>query len=243
MTQFHSAKGFVDNLILLPHILAGSVALLSGAAALYFRKGSIRHVQAGAVFVVAMLAMAGTGAAMAAIAFEGETAVVAILAMYLVASSWVTARHRDGRAGRFELFAVSVPIACAVALLALGFNAVSNPREEVPPAGLFVFAALAALPAALDVSFILRRRLTGAQRIGRHLWRMCAALLLAVFSFFQGQADVFPDAVRGSFILFVPTLGVLVLTIYWVLRIRFGKALKLIRTTRGAAPRVAVPVA
>ena len=229
MTQFHSAKGFVNDLILPPHILAGSIALLSGAAALYFRKGSIRHVQAGAV--------------MAATAFEGETAVVAILAMYLVATSWVTARHRDGRASRFELLAVSVPIACAVALLALGFDAVSNPREDVPPAGLFVFAALAALPAALDVSFILRRRLTGAQRIGRHLWRMCAALLLAVFSFFQGQADVFPDAVRGSLILFAPTLGVLVLTIYWVLRIRFGKALRMLRTTRGAAPRVAEHVA
>jgi uncharacterized membrane protein len=224
----------VASFILLPHILAGSIALLSGAVALYLRKGSTRHVQAGTVFVVAMLAMAGSGVVMAAMAFEAETAVVAILAMYLVATSWVTARNRHGRAGRFELYALPLPVGCALALLALGFDAVSNPREEVPPVGLFVFAALAALPAALDVRFLLRRRLTGAQRIGRHLWRMCAALLLAVFSFFQGQADVFPDAVRGSLFLFLPTLGTLALMIYWVLRIRFGKALKMLRAPRRA---------
>jgi hypothetical protein len=233
----------VDSFILLPHILAGSIALLSGAAALYFRKGSIRHVQAGTVFTVAILAMAGTGALMAAMTWEAETAVVAVLAMYLVATSWVTARHRDGRAGRFELYALAIPVGCFVALLALGFDAVRNPREEVPPIGLFVFAALAALPAALDISFLLRRRLTGPQRIGRHLWRMCAALLLSVFSFFQGQVDVFPDVVRGSFILSLPTLGTLVLMLYWVLRIRFGKALKILRATGGAASRPAEHVA
>lgn len=220
------------NFILLPHILAGGVALLSGAVALYFPKGSIRHAQAGTVFVVAMLAMAGSGAVMAAMAFEAETAVVAILAMYLVATSWVTARHRDGVVGRFELYALPIPIGCVLALLALGFDAVRNPVEEVPPVGLFVFAALAAIPAAFDVKFLLRRRLSSAQRIGRHLWRMCAALLLAVFSFFQGQADLFPDAVRESALLFVPTLGTLVLMIYWVLRIRFGQTLKMLRAPR-----------
>ncbi len=44
--------------VLLVHICAGSVGLLSGSAAIFFRKGSPRHVLAGKVFVASMLVMA-----------------------------------------------------------------------------------------------------------------------------------------------------------------------------------------
>jgi uncharacterized membrane protein len=44
---------------LLPvHITAGILGILSGSAAMSFRKGSSRHVLAGRVFVVSMLTMA-----------------------------------------------------------------------------------------------------------------------------------------------------------------------------------------
>jgi hypothetical protein len=44
--------------ILLVHICAGSVGLLSGTAAIFFRKASARHVLAGKIFVASMLTMA-----------------------------------------------------------------------------------------------------------------------------------------------------------------------------------------
>ena len=44
--------------ILLVHIAGGSVGLLSGTAAIIFRKGSRRHALAGRIFVAAMLTMA-----------------------------------------------------------------------------------------------------------------------------------------------------------------------------------------
>src|SRR6202162_1174517 len=43
--------------ILIVHICAGSLGLLSGTAAMSFRKGSPRHVLAGKVFVASMLTM------------------------------------------------------------------------------------------------------------------------------------------------------------------------------------------
>jgi len=43
---------------LLVHIFAGTLGLLSGTAAIIFKKGSRRHVLAGRVFVVSMLTMA-----------------------------------------------------------------------------------------------------------------------------------------------------------------------------------------
>jgi hypothetical protein len=42
---------------LLVHICAGTLGLLSGTAAISFRKGSPRHILAGRVFVVSMLIM------------------------------------------------------------------------------------------------------------------------------------------------------------------------------------------
>jgi uncharacterized membrane protein len=44
------------------HICAGTVALLSGAVAMSFRKGSRRHGLAGDVFVISMLGLAASGA-------------------------------------------------------------------------------------------------------------------------------------------------------------------------------------
>ena len=43
--------------VLVIHICAGTLGLLSGAAAMALRKGSRRHGAAGNVFVVAMLVM------------------------------------------------------------------------------------------------------------------------------------------------------------------------------------------
>jgi hypothetical protein len=43
--------------ILVIHICGGSLGLLSGTAAMSFRKGSPRHVLAGKVFVTSMLIM------------------------------------------------------------------------------------------------------------------------------------------------------------------------------------------
>jgi uncharacterized membrane protein len=43
---------------LIGHIFAGSLGLLSGTAAMFFRKGSRRHVLAGRVLVASMLTMA-----------------------------------------------------------------------------------------------------------------------------------------------------------------------------------------
>lgn len=47
------------------HIVAGLLALISGAVALYATKGSPLHRKAGMAFVVAMLVLSSTGSLMA----------------------------------------------------------------------------------------------------------------------------------------------------------------------------------
>jgi peptidoglycan/LPS O-acetylase OafA/YrhL len=209
------------------HIAAGSIGLLSGAAALSVRKGGRLHARAGTAFFAAMLAMAGTGAAIAVSISERGTAVVGIFTFYLVATSWVTARRRDGRAGGFERAGLAVALACGAAMLAMGLsaaNSASGKFDSLPAAAHYPFAFLGALAAGLDLNFILRGRLERHQRIARHLWRMCAALAIAAFSFFLGQQDEFPAAWRGLAIWFVPPVAVLAAMVFWLVRVRFTAA-------------------
>lgn len=99
--------------------------------------------------------------------------------------------------------------------------------DSLPAAVHVPFALVAALAAAFDLSYILRRRLSGSQRIARHLWRMCAAFLIAAMSFFLGQQDEFPQAWQGSFVWLVPPLAIFAAMLFWIVRIRFAKAVRM----------------
>ena len=215
------------NPLLSVHIAAGTVALLAGGAVLGLRKGSRRHAAIGTWFFFSMLVMSGTGTLVAALKPERGTAVIGIFTAYLVATSWAAARRRDGRSGRLELVALAIAAGCAILMIGFGLQANASPDgklDSLPAAPHFLFGALAVLAAALDLNFIFRDRISGTQRIARHLWRMCAALLIAALSFFLGQQDEFPAAWRGAFIWFLPPLAVFGTMTFWLIRIRFPRA-------------------
>jgi hypothetical protein len=221
------------------HVAAGAVLLLSGAAAVSLPKGSRYHARTGSCFFASTLVMGGTGTVIASSLPERGTATIGILCCYLVATSWASARRRDGVAGRFEWVGLAVALACLVSFLAIGLIGLgeADGKLDLLPAPVhFPFAALAAVAAALDLSFIVRRQLTGVQRIARHLWRMSAALLIAAFSFFLGQQDNMPAFMRGSPLLYLPPLAVLAAMIFWILRVRYSKAFHWVRPRRPAVP-------
>lgn len=228
------------NPLTLFHIVAGSAALLSGGGALVVRKGGRSHARFGTVFFVSMLAMAGSGAVIAALAPERITAMVGVLTCYLVATAWTTARRRDGKAGGFEITAMVAAAAIAATQYMFGqmAGAAPNHRLDSLPGGVaHGFAALAAFAAAMDLNYILRRGATGRQRITRHLWRMCTALLIAALSFFLGQQDEFPKEWRGHFLWMVPPLAVLAAFVFWGFRVRLGQ--KFSRWPPGPKPAAA----
>ena len=220
------------------HVVAGSAALLAGGAALLVRKGGSLHAKAGTVFFASMLAMAGTGALIAAVKPERGTAVIGLLTCYLVATAWTAARRRDGQARPADAAWLAMALACAGAMLAFGLLASASPNgrfDSLPAGAHYPFAFLAALAAAGDLGFLLRGRLQRHQRIARHLWRMCAALAIAAFSFFLGQQDAFPAAWRGLAIWFAPPLAVLAAMAFWLIRVRFTAAFGRPRPNRPAA--------
>ena len=80
------------------------------------------------------------------------------------------------------------------------------------------------LASAGDLRMLLRGSIAGTERVARHLWRMCFGWFIATGSFFLGQQQVFPEAVRRTNLLFVPAILPLVLLLFWLIRVRFPNA-------------------
>jgi hypothetical protein len=220
------------------HIAGGLIALVSGTVAVAMRKGGAMHATAGTWFFASMLVLGVTAAILEPFRSPPGSPLGGIIVCYFVATSWVAARRRDGTTGKFEIMACLF-ILCAAAATVWGAftGAATTPAGRGP---LFVFAAMCLIAGLLDLNAILRARLTAAQRISRHLWRMCVAFFIATGSFFLGQQDVMPQAVRGSPILFVLAFAPFAVMAFWLVRLRFAKMVgRLNLRTPFATPTVA----
>ena len=212
--------------LLVLHISGGITGILSGAAAMCFRKGSRGHVVAGRVFVIAMLCMSGAGAYLAFMKSQTGNVMGGVMSFYMVATAWATARRGDGETWIFDWGALLVALAFGAVAVTLGLRAVYS-QTEYPPAVYFIWGSVALLSAAGDVRMLARRGVFfGAQRIVRHLWRMSLGLFIATGSFFLGQQKVFPASLRGLKVWFVPAFLPLLLLIYWLFRVWLTKAYK-----------------
>ena len=210
--------------ILLFHISAGLIALLFGTAAMSFCKGSQRHRSAGNVFVISMLCLAASGAYLGFSKHQTLNGLMGILTFYLVTTAWRTARRHDGETDIFDWGAFLVPLAVGASLFSNGFaaaNSQTGAKGEYPPAAYFIFGSVAFLFAAGDVRMLLRGGVFGVQRVARHLCRMCFGLFIATGSFFLGQQQVFPAAIRKANVLFLPAILPLLLMIFWLFRVLF----------------------
>ena len=223
------------------HISMGSVAILSGAAAMTFRKGSPMHRRSGNVFVVSMLIMAATGTSIAAFVAPNRGNVMGgLLTLYLTATGWATAWRKPGTTGRLDVATALLGLATVMLGVLSGLEARSSPTGRVDAysaAFYFIFGSVALLGVVLDVRMIFRGGLTGAARLTRHLWRTCVAMFMATSSFFLGQAKLFPADVRESGVLRVPVLLVVGVLLYWLISVRIMPVVR-----RGRAHRLTHPL-
>jgi hypothetical protein len=214
------------------HIAGGIAALIAGSLAVAARKGGSLHASAGTGFAAAMLVLGTTASILEPFRSPPGSPVGGVMVCYFVATSWVAARRRDGRTGRFEIAACAAALGLAV-LLVWGALA-GSARTPVGPGPVFALAGLCLLAGLLDLNAILRARLTPRQRLSRHLWRMCFAFFIATGSFFLGQQDVLPRAMRGSPILFVLAFAPFAVMLFWLVRLRLSGA----AAHRASTPRL-----
>jgi hypothetical protein len=226
--------------ILVVHICAGSLGLLSGTAAMSFRKGSPRHVLAGKVFVASMLTMAVFAVYLAIKRHQPNNIGGGILTFYLIGTAWLTARRRDGETSRFDWIVLLIPLALGILTWMNGINVVrsgASSQDGVPVGMSFFMGSVMLLAAAGDVRMLVRGGVLGAKRIARHLWRMCFGLFIAAGSFFLGPSNRplrllsavglgqhLSPALFSTSLYLVLTILPLILLVFWLVRVRFKNA-------------------
>jgi hypothetical protein len=208
--------------LLLLHIVAGTVGLLSGAAALVVRKGSHRRVLVGSIFGVAMLVNAFSGVIVSAIGSRPGNVSVGILTFYPVATGWYTIRRRNPVPCLVDKLAFAAASIIGASNIVFAILALRSPAKMFlgyPPGPLIIIAAVAVFAAFGDARMIVTGGCTGISRLVRHLWRMCLALMVAAASIFS-RAHLFPTWMRTSGALTILILLPFVLMIFWLIRVK-----------------------
>jgi uncharacterized membrane protein len=223
----------VTKLAIILHVIAGTIALFAGVVAVSSRKGGRTHRVAGTVFFVSMLVM-GTFADYLAVAVPGQipNLFIGTFTIYLVTTAWMTVRRKERSAGIPEKIALLVILCLCVPFVILSFQLATGlepsfksavPLEGPVRVAIYSFTFLVAMAAVGDARLVWSGGVTGARRIGRHLWRMCLGLTLAAGSAFtNGLPRLLPKTVHIPLILlFIPQLSSLALLIFWMIRVRF----------------------
>ena len=238
--------------IMLVHICAGTLGLVSGTAAISFKKGSPRHVLAGRIFVASMLTMAVFAVYLAIVRHQPSNIGGGILTFYLIGTAWLTARRRDRETSRFDWVVLLIPLVLGILTWMHGLKVVrsgESPEDGVPVGMTFFMGSVMVLAGAGDIRMLLRGGVFGAQRIARHLWRMCFGLFIAAGSFFLGPsnrplrllstvglAQHLSPALFSTTLYLILTVLPLILLVFWLVRVRFtnayrGKSIQLASTS------------
>lgn len=196
------------------HIAAGGAGLVTGAVALTVPKGQRLHRVVGTVFVASMLVMTAVGTVIAAGMREPMAFVPGLVTFYLVATGWATVRPLT-RGARFEMAAGAAALGIAAVCVALAVASSSAGLGIL----LAIFGTLVVFAGWRDLRVARAGGVAGPDRLARHLWRLCAALAIAAFSFFLGQQDEFPQALRGPHNA-IPAIAVLSAMGFWLVRLR-----------------------
>jgi hypothetical protein len=228
--------------LLLFHIIAGTLGMLSGFVAVFLLKGSRRHALAGKVFVIAMLILSTSGVYLAVMKSQPGNILGGTLTFYLVATAWITARRREGKPGIFDWGALLVVLAVAACQLTFGLEAVFSQtglKFGFPPWPYFFMGSVALLATVGDVRMLVHGGISGSQRLARHLWRMCFALFIAAASIFLAREEIFPALLRKAGVLSLLSFLPLMLMIFWLICVRFANRYKS-TTPAGVGPEPAL---
>ncbi|MFC3077528.1 hypothetical protein ACFODL_05440 [Phenylobacterium terrae] len=210
------------DILMSTHIAGGVLALLAGGVAIAARKGGALHTRVGAAFVASMLVLGATATMLDVLQGKPAEALGGLVACYFVITAWLAARRRDGTTGRGEIAACLAILAVGAAMAWFGLSTAASPTP-VGRGPVLALAAICLLAGGLDLNAILRTRLGPAQRISRHLWRMCFGFFIATGSFFLGQQDVMPEAVRGSPALYALAFAPFAAMAFWLARVRLAR--------------------
>ena len=201
-------------ILLVIHITAGSIALLTAFVALVTAKGGVIHIRAGRVYAIGMTVIFLTAVPLAALGANVFLLLIAFFSFYLVFAGWRFARNRGRRAQPVDWIAVAI-----MGLTGLGMWAyavvlgLSGSGQWVT---MLAFGSIAVALSVADGLFFIQgrsanRRPAAYRRIQRHLTNMMAGTIATVTAVMVVNVSLNPVWLPWL----LPTIVITPLIVWW----------------------------
>ncbi|MXZ92440.1 MAG: hypothetical protein F4W95_04305 [Chloroflexi bacterium] len=203
--------------MLVIHIAAGSVALLTALVALVTAKGGVMHVRAGRVYAIGMTLIFLTAVPLAVLGADVFLLLIAFFSFYLVFAGWRFARNRSRRPQPVDWVAVAILGLTGLAMW--GYAVALALGGDGQWVTMLVFGGIAVALSVADGLFFrqgLRRERRPAPylRVQRHLTNMMAGTIATVTAVMVVNVSLNP--VWLPWIL--PTIVITPLIVWWNVR-------------------------
>ena len=201
-------------ILLVIHITAGSIALLTAFVALVTAKGGVIHVRAGRVYAIGVSVIFLTAVPLAVLGADVFLLLIAFFSFYLVFAGWRFARNRSRRAQPVDWIAVAI-----MGLTGLGMWAyavvlgLSGSGQWVT---MLAFGFIAVALSVADGLFFMQgrsanRRPAAYRRIQRHLTNMMAGTIATVTAVMVVNVSLNPVWLPWL----LPTIVITPLIVWW----------------------------
>jgi len=179
------------DLLLLIHILAGTIALFAAAFAICSEKGKKIHITSGRTYYWGMVGIFLTALPMSIITSNVFLLLIAFFSFYLAFAGRRFAQNRKGIASTVDWIAVGLMIAAGLGMWLLAvYYYMENNSQSIT---LTIFGFIAVALGYTDYKTYKREEATGKKRIARHLTNMLAGTIAVVTAVLVVNVDMEPQ--------------------------------------------------
>ena len=197
------------DILLVIHVLAGTIALLCSAIAVSSEKGKKFHVLSGRTYFWCMVGIFLTAIPMSIINSNIFLFLIAIFSFYLAFSGMRFAKNRKGIATTIDWIAVSLMILSGLGMWVLAVIYFINENSQYITLLVFGFIALAL--GCADYISHKNKAAIGKERIAKHLTNMMAGTIAVITAVLVVNVNIEPIWIWWL----LPTAVITPIIFYW----------------------------
>ncbi len=209
----------IFDILLLLHILAGTISLTAAVAAVSTKTLNVSHrwhIYAGQAFFWGMLGVFLTAIPMALIRASLFLVLIAVFSLYLAFAGWRLAKNRRGTPALIDWLRGGIMVAAAAGMIGLGTFLVAGGDSN--GITLLVFGGIGALTSLSDLRTLRSGGVSGRARVADHLAMMLGATIATVTAFVVVNFTFEP-----AFVLWLgPTVIITPVIVWWRKRLEAG---------------------
>lgn len=206
--------------LLIIHILCGSISLLSALGAMLCKKGFHWHRVCGRFFIGAMTGVFITAVPLSIIKHNLFLFLIAFFSYYLAFTGWRFAKNRTGVANNMDWFVSLLMLAIGMMMISLGIHHFD--QQNYQKIVLIVFGAIGTLISISGIKIYLTKKATGIERIIKHFTGMLGATIAATTAFAVTNIHTGPALA----VWLGPTIAITPIIIWWKYKARTMDGLK-----------------